>query len=86
MRTDVQIGVMEMRRKLSLLYGWRVDVGYEANQWILNTVLGGDGDPDQGLCVDQNNDADHALSQQWNVHDLCNRAIEKKRETYPKQD
>merc|ERR1719300_291121 len=59
------------------MYDWTIDVGREQNPWILNTVLGGDGDPNNLLCVSQPNDADSAWSQpEWNVRELCNKNLE----------
>jgi len=59
------------------MYDWTIDVGREQNPWILNTVLGGDGDPNNLLCVAQPNDADSAWSQpEWNVRELCNKNLE----------
>merc|ERR550525_676718 len=59
------------------MYDWTIDVGREQNPWILNTVLGGDGDPDNLLCVAQPNAADSAWSQpEWNIRELCNKNLE----------
>jgi len=53
------------------MYDWTADVGHEANPWILNTVLGGNGQGEE-LCVQLNTDEDNYWSQsEWNVRELC---------------
>jgi len=54
------------------MYDWTADVGHEANPFILNTVLGGNGQGEE-LCVDADlSDAENAWSQsEWNVRELC---------------
>lgn len=59
------------------MYDWTVDVGREQNPWILNTVLGGNGDENNLLCVSRPDDTDNAWSKsEWNVHELCNKNLE----------
>jgi len=63
------------------MYDWTIDVGREMNPWILNTVLGGDGDPKNMLCVAQPNSKDNSWSQlEWNVRELCNKNLENSHE------
>jgi len=59
------------------MYDWTIDVGREQNPWILNTVLGGNGDEKNLLCVSRTDDQDNAWSQtEWNVRELCNKNLE----------
>merc|ERR1719420_1745541 len=73
-------------------YDWTIDAGRESDPWILNTVLGGRGDPDNLLCVDT--DPAGAWSQpNWNIRETCDHMNEDahvgcclKRDLWPEED